>query len=113
MTTEERYTSKTLSVEALEAELDTLWSDLQRSDSLVRRQAEELKIDVGELLKFQRRDAITVQREGAGLGAAATAILVAFAPVVAKIVKDLWVRVFLPRILRNKGEQALVPKRET
>jgi hypothetical protein len=54
-----------------------------------------------------RSDALGVHRQGAGLDPASTAIVVAFAPVAARMLHDLWTKVILPRIERDKGVAAL------
>jgi len=51
--------------------------------------------------------AIKVRWSGAGLGVAGTAVVVAFAPVAAKILSDLWDKVFLPAIEKRWGKGAV------
>jgi len=81
--------------------LDELWAD----DSFWKSAA-DLGFD-REGLPSSRTGAFNVHRQGAGLDPASTAIVVAFAPVAAKMVRDLWTKVILPRIERDKGVGAL------
>lgn len=103
---EQRYTAAGISVDDLSAEIDKVWKELGTNPQL-RKQAADAGIDVSALPPTVP---ITVRREGAGLDPATTAIVVAFAPVAAKIASDVWTHIILPRIKRQKGEDALKPK---
>lgn len=91
----------------LNAKLDELWGELLRDGTASRRDAKELGVDLALIDGVKREDAIVLRREGAGLDPATTAIIVAFAPVAAKITKDLWDHVFLPRIVRAWGADSI------
>lgn len=107
MEPEERFVlNAQFSVDDLGAKLDELWAELQRENSTVRKDADGLGIDLTLIDGVRRDDAILLRREGAGLDPATTAVIVAFAPVAAKIAKDLWDHVLLPRILRAWGADA-------
>ena len=95
MDTNRSYELVGISVNELSVELDQLWNEL-KTDSQLRRRAEEVGIDFDQLRPLERSQAVTVEREGAGLDPATTAVIVAFAPVIAQIVADLWEHVLLP-----------------
>jgi|SRR5882672_3761464 len=104
-----RYKPLGLTVEDVDNELDQLWVELNKPGSLLAEKALSDGIDVSQIKGQRRADFITVHSEGAGLDPATTAIVVAFAPVVAKILRDLWDRILLPRILRAYGGDSLTP----
>lgn len=110
MNEELHYTPSGVSQAYIDHKLDEFWGELQKPDSDVTRHARETGIPLEALRDLERRQAVTVEFEGSGLDPVATALIVSFAPIVAKIVRDLWDNVFLPRILREKGANALVPK---
>jgi len=109
MTSELRYIVKGFSVDDLSTELDRLWQELKK-ESKLRAQAEAAGIDLKALQTMGRGQAITARREGEGLDPATSAVVIAFAPVVAKIVADLWTHVLLPRIRQARGADAITPK---
>jgi hypothetical protein len=110
MENEIRYSYKKIGQRQLEAELDKLWQQLWKDPELAS-EAREAGIDLTNLSAYSRKDLLTVSIHGDGLDPVTTALIVAFAPVAAKVAKDLWDKIFLPRILRDKGRDALVPKK--
>ncbi len=105
------YSTKGITLAELNQLLDQMWDDLQH-DSDVRRRAEHAGVDLGQLAHLDRNSAICVTREATqGFDPATTAVIIAFAPVAAKMTRDLWDKVLLPRILHQKGETALQPVR--
>ena len=108
MNEERRYAGTGISDEDLRSEITRLWKELQ-TDSKIRHQAEAAKIDLEALRGLSPDEAIQIRTEGMGLDPATTAIIVAFAPVAAKVLADLWDHVLLPRIRRDKGADALPP----
>jgi hypothetical protein len=108
MTEERRYSGGSISDGDLRDEISKLWRELQ-TDSSLRRQAEARNIDLAALAGLSSEEAIQVKTEGMGFDPATTALIVAFAPVAAKVVRDLWDNVLLPRIRRDKGADALLP----
>jgi hypothetical protein len=104
-----RYSYKEVDQQQLESELDTLWQQLKEDDLAAEARAEG--IDLSSLAGYSRDQVITVTKEGHGFDPVTTALVVAFAPVAARVAKDLWTKILLPRILRNKGKNALTPKR--
>jgi hypothetical protein len=109
MENEIRYRPKKIDQRQLDSELDKLWQQLLEDPDWAS-EARDADIDLTELSAHSRKDLLTVSAEGDGLDPATTALVVAFAPVAAKVARDLWDKILLPRILRNKGRDALVPK---
>jgi hypothetical protein len=104
---ETRYMSG-LEVMVLDDQIDELWADL-RTDPVLIRDAEEAGIELRKLGSFRRSDVLQLRREGEAFDPVTTAIVVSFSPVAAKIVKDLWEHVLLPRIRQKYGTNALNP----
>ena len=110
MESEIRYSYKNIDQQQLESKLDELWRQIQE-DSEIATEAEASGISLSDVRGKLRREFITVTREGDGLDPVTTALIVAFAPVVAQVARDLWAKILLPRILRDKGRDALIPKK--
>jgi hypothetical protein len=110
MENEIRYTYKKIDQRQLESKLDELWQQIQEDGGLAAEARGE-GIDLSNLRLCSRRDVIVVSKEGDGLDPVTTALVVAFAPVAARVARDLWAKIFLPRILRDKGQDALIPKK--
>jgi len=105
-----RYSYKNINQSELEAKLDELWTQLEQDSELVA-EARKLRIPLEDLRGKKRGDVIAVTKEGEGFDPATTALIVAFAPVAAKVARDLWTKLLLPRILKAKGKDALTPKK--
>jgi hypothetical protein len=90
----------------IERELDALWVQLQKDESL-REQARGLGIDLTVVDGRSRAEVLDVEQQGPGFDPATTAIVVAFAPVAARIVEDLWVEILLPKLKQILGEDAI------
>jgi hypothetical protein len=105
-----RYELKHLSVEQLNAEIDKLWGELI-TDPELRKEAVDANIDLRALSGLRREEVMTAGREGAGFDY--TPIIVGFAPVVAKVVKDTWTKIILPKIRSKRGIDAITPTRVT
>lgn len=103
------YSYKAIDQQQLEAQLDRLWQDLQ-GDSALATEAEQAGIVLSEIRKRPRKEVITVRKDGEGFDPVTTALVVAFAPVAARVARDLWLKVLLPRILKAKGKDSLEPK---
>lgn len=117
MSEEIRYKWADIPAEEYDKDLDDLWRELQNPDSALSREAKDLGIDVEPLRQVDRKDAISVRTEGEGFGGETVAIVVALAPLatatikmLTPIIQDVWKHILLPRILRRKGGEALVPK---
>jgi hypothetical protein len=110
MTDEIRYSYKKIDQAQLESKLDEFWEGLQQYLDLAAEARAE-GIDLDALHGKSRKEAITVKKEGDGFEPATTALIIAFAPVVAKVTRDVWEKLLLPRILREKGQDALTPKK--
>lgn len=102
------YKAKQLSVEELDALLDDFWAQMQNPDSAVSQKAKEEGLDIEQLRQMKREEVLQVKKTGDTLDPLVTPIVIAFLPVVAKIAKDLWTYVLLPRIKAEKGGGHLV-----
>jgi hypothetical protein len=110
MADELRYTYKNIDKAQLESKLDEFWGGLQQYLDLAA-EARAQGVDLEKLHGKPRGEVITVRKEGEGFDPVTTALVVAFAPVAAKVTRDLWEKFVLPRILRDKGQDALTPKK--
>lgn len=114
MTVERAYSTNGISDKELDRELDKLWKELWTSGSSLEADAKAAHIDLSKLDGLTRKQAIEARREGEGLGVLATTLVIIFAkalaPEVAKVVHDLWEKVLLKRILREKGNKTIVSK---
>lgn len=109
-----RYQLKNVSMKALSDEIETLWSQLQKPGSKLREDALAKGIAAEELDELSRRkyNEVIKLKKGAALDPVSVALIVAFAPVAAKVTKDLW-ELFLPRLKRRFGQDAIEPKSES
>lgn len=107
------YSSNILSVDDISNKLDELWLEIQQPYSQLRRQALEAGINLDALQGMNRDEVVSVERPSSGFADTELLIFIgkAMAPVVAKIAIDLWNNLLLPRIRRDKGEDALVEGR--
>lgn len=96
-----------LSINEINSEVDLIWNELKREESPLRKEAKKLGIDITSIISKKREEIIDLKRDGMGLDSATTAIIVTFSPVAAKIVKDLWDNLFLPKIKQSMGVDAL------
>lgn len=106
-----RYEGTVVSIDELRKAADEIWSEARYSDEIkriVKKHGKDPELVSGTA----REDLITIRREGAGLSAEVTAIIVAFAPVAAGIAKDIWVHFILPRLKKKFGEDALKAPRK-
>lgn len=109
---QQQYHLKNLTVRDLSRDLDELWDELQKSDSVLRLRVEQAGIHLTALAGLKRQDVISVKRQAVGLDPATTAVIVSFAPVAAKIVSDLWEHFFLPRLRQERGEDSIREHKE-
>ncbi len=104
---------RNLNVKDLRSEIQRTLDEL-KSDPALRAMATQANLDLDEIdrvLATTGKDKlIEVESRGAGLDPATTAVIVAFAPVAAKIVRDIWDHVILPRIRKDHGSNTLSPK---
>ena len=110
MENEIRYSYKNIDQPQLESQLDEFWQGLQQYLDLAA-EARAQGIELEELRGKPRKDVITVAKEGEGFDPVTTALVVAFSPVAAKVTRDSWAKLGVPRILRKKGQDALTPKK--
>jgi hypothetical protein len=105
----DKYKLTGVSITDVTEEIDALWAKLQEPDSDAAQEAIERGIsaeDLEELRKFSREEALPLNNGGA-MGPVAVALIVAFAPVAAKITKDVWEKFILPSLERRFGRTAV------
>jgi hypothetical protein len=115
MAQEQKYTLHGLTAEQLTAAIDKLWPEL-KSDPELSQLVRDAGVDPAKL-PDSRSDAITIENKGAGFDPATIAILVAFgtalapkaAELTAEVAKDVWEKVILPVIRRDKGPNSVKP----
>jgi len=89
-------------------DVDQIWNRLH-SDPEFQKIATEAGIDLAETAPLVRKKAIDIGQEGFGLDPATTAVVVAFAPAVALVAKDIWTQIILPRLTEKYGPRAIKP----
>ncbi len=97
-----------LTVSELSAIVDDLWQNLE-TDPDLRRDAHNGGIDLEKIPAIASNEALVIEQQESGFDLATTTIIVAFAPVAAEIIRDLWMYVLLPRILNENGDNAIGP----
>jgi hypothetical protein len=105
----EEYELHQVSISDVIEEIDNIWRQLQQPDSPLCKEAENNGIDpaaLAQLKSHSRSEALELDH-GGGLGAEGIALIVAFAPVAAKITKDVWDKFILPRLQRRFGSKAI------
>jgi len=105
------YTPTGVTAREVGEKLDQVWNELNKPGSPLAERAQSLQVDLSQVKGKSRADLVTVNEQGSGLAPATTAIIVAFAPTAAKILRDLWDRILLPRILHDLGSDSLTPKK--
>lgn len=93
-------------------EIEKIWAQMQQPGSQLTKLVDEKKITSDELEQLKGRsveDVIIVDKGAAFAGE--TAIIVAFAPLVVQIGKDVWQHFILPRLIRRFGSNAITPKK--
>jgi hypothetical protein len=93
------------SVREVQQELDRLWESLNTDRESLRR-AQQARISLAKLPAGRRGQLIKVRRKGAGLEPATTAIVVVIG-LGAKVLRDVWKHILLPRLRKKYGDQAL------
>jgi len=109
-----QYKLTGVSLTAVTDEIDALWEKLQEPDSDAAEEARDNGIsseDLNELRKHSRKDALPLENGGA-MGPAVIALIVAFAPVAAKITKDVWEKFILPRLAQRFGRNAVTAQQK-
>jgi hypothetical protein len=102
---------ESVTVEQLRDAIHNIWEKIQ-TDSSLREQIKKDGIDLNELNPIDLDKAITIEREGMGIDPVTAAVIVAFAPVAATVLKDLWTNVFLRIIKQKMGIDVINPKQE-
>jgi integral membrane sensor domain MASE1 len=106
-----RYQSRVTS-DDLKVEVTDLLESL-KTDTNLRQEVADAGINLDELdrtLRDQKaEDVITIEPDGAGVDPATVAIIVAFAPVAARVTQDLWTHFMLPWLKRKFGTNAITP----
>ena len=108
MTSHLAYKMGKLTVSELSAIVDDLWQNLE-SDPDLRRDAHNAGIDPTSIPAIASDEALVIEAQESGGDPATPSIIVAFAPVAAETIRDLWMRILLPRILNENGNDAIGP----
>ena len=104
--TELAYGRGTRSAEEVQREIQKFWAELDTSDEAAKRLA-DAGIDLDDLPREGRADAIRVSVRGAGVEPTAVALVIAFAPVANELLVSLWKEVLLPQIRNRYGRDAI------
>ena len=105
----DKYKLTGVSITDVTEEIDELWAKLREPGSNAAQEAIENGVsseDLEKLRKLSREEALPLDNGGA-LGPVAIALIVAYAPVAAKITKDVWEKFILPRLERRFGRNAV------
>jgi hypothetical protein len=106
---EQRYMLKKVEMRDFLSDLDQLWSQLDNPDSSISQDAKKYGIDIQRLNGLRREDAIKITRDESGLDM--NAFVMAFvAHGVIEITKAAWLRLILPRIRANRGDDSIKPE---
>jgi hypothetical protein len=98
-----RYALHGMPLADLRTEVNRLWNQLITGSEL-RMHAEQAGIDVSGIQTMSAAEAFTIKRDSSGLDPATTAVIVSLSPVAAKILLDVWQKIILPRIQKDKGQ---------
>jgi hypothetical protein len=111
-TEQQEYELKGVSFTEVTEEIQKIWEQMQQPGSQVTKLVDEKLIasDEFDQLKNRSVEEVIVLDKGAGF-AGEVALIVAFAPVAAKITKDVWEHFILPRLIRRFGSDAITPKK--
>jgi len=96
------------SLHQLEESLDELWASLGTDRDLMRR-AEVARINLKRVPPGERARLIKLRRKGAGFEPGSTAVVVGIG-LGAKILRDIWTHLLLPRLRKKYGADALKEK---
>ena len=108
---ERTYILRNISLSELSKVVDELWGKLQ-TDPQTQQAAREEGIAPEKLSSMVRTDVLSIRRDSSGFDPITTAVVVAFSPVAARIVTDVWEKFILPKLLQLKGDDSLVPQRD-
>lgn len=110
-TEQQEYELKGVSFTEVTEEIQKIWEQMQQPGSQVNNVVNEKLIDSDEFSQLKNlsvEEAIVLDKGAAFAGE--TALIVAFAPVAAKIAKDVWEHFILPRLIRRFGSDAITRK---
>jgi hypothetical protein len=113
MSTEElEYQLEGVSFSEVEQEIQKIWAQMQQPGSQVTSLVDEKIVEADKLkqLKSRSLDEVMTVDKGSGF-AGETALIVAFAPVAATIVKNVWEHFILPRLIARFGPEAITPQK--
>lgn len=105
------YRATGIDDETLDQEIRSFWEDL-RTNPVWQDETRRAGVDPKELAQIPENERITVSTREAGFDPATTAIIIAFSPVAAGIVRDVWQKVILPRIATKYQPGTLKEKEE-
>jgi hypothetical protein len=102
------YARGELSVEEIQSAIAQFWQILDNAgDPALEGELREAGLERAMLAGVDRKDAIIVQAGSSGVDPTTAVILVTLAPSANLIIKDLWRKVVLPRILKQRGDDAI------
>ena len=109
------YELRKLSVSELQEDIDRLRTKLLDDSQLRMKAIDKMKainedFKPEDLQQLKNDQAITANLSGVGLDPATTAVIVSFSPLAAKILKDLWVHVILPKIRADRAKDSIKEK---
>ncbi|MEK6336953.1 MAG: hypothetical protein AABM67_18675 [Acidobacteriota bacterium] len=113
-TEQQEYVLEGVSVTEVTEEIEKVWGQLQQPNSEFAKLAVEKGVNADELesLRKYSLEEVLVLKKGGGFDPVTVALIVAFAPVAAKITKDVWDNFILGRLQRRFGKNAIAPKED-
>jgi len=100
------YSRGTLSVAQVEDEIAKFWRELGSSSEL-GAELDRVGLQPDTLANFPLADSISVRADSSGTDPASVLLIITFAPTANRVLKDVWEKVLLPRILRRWGDDAI------
>ena len=104
---------KNVKVADIRATAKAAWKDLKRDGSKSQKDAKAAGIDL-EAMPSSFEEALSIEQTSAGIvdPASLSIIVLAAAPIVNRVVTDIWKEVILPRISERWGKGAIKAKHE-
>jgi hypothetical protein len=101
-----RYSRGQLSAEQLEKEINEFWIE-SKSSSKLQTELTSAGLDDKMLEHEDIYRSIAVRVGSSGVDPTSVSLIIAFAPTVNRIMKDVWTTIILPRIQRRWGDDAV------
>jgi len=109
MVQELQYEAGAIKIDELHEDIEKIWNEVRVSDK-IEKLAKKHQIDPKLLSQAKVNDLMKIRREGAGFDPVSTAIIVSFAPLLAKIALDIWNEIILPKIKASSPKDQFKPK---